>query len=420
VVALAGFAYQCRNVVVDYVQNPLVTELEMVHSSNIHIPDIALCSTLRLNATSMATDGNVSAGAVELIFRHFTQYESDQLSPAAKMDPATAAESLREWSGNLRDLVWRHRLDCEQIFLRCTFQYQEFDCCQRAIPTEHLSYGVCYVFRVPDTSTDMQFADDDAGYAIVMDPMPRTALGHLPPRFRPLELGATMEIYDNYNESILDPILLATNSAITVAVKMQKFERTTDKGGGCDPVLRPFWTYRGMWLKCFSDATEAVCNCSILGYTKYSSLPYCLPMEETYCERIHAVAWEKEYTECLKIAHRPMCHEWSYDLTVSSLDWDVAGVKEVMPEQYGHVDDMLRLKVHFPSLVYTRVRQIERYPLDNLLSNIGGQWGMWVGGSLISMYKLIMAGVKRWRARTSSETQSRGVDEARSSGRSDR
>ena len=50
---------------------------------------------------------------------------------------------------------------------------------------------------------------------------------------------------------------------------------------------------------------------------------------------------------------------------------------------------MINLKVYYPSLKITKVEQVPAYTFDELLSNVGGQLGLFLGASLLTMGEFI-------------------------------
>ena len=54
-------------------------------------------------------------------------------------------------------------------------------------------------------------------------------------------------------------------------------------------------------------------------------------------------------------------------------------------------DNYILLHVFFPSLHYTVTEQVEAFTLDELMSNLGGQLGLFLGVSIITLIELLEA-----------------------------
>ena len=53
--------------------------------------------------------------------------------------------------------------------------------------------------------------------------------------------------------------------------------------------------------------------------------------------------------------------------------------------------NVIALNVFYPSLHYTVTKQVEAFTFDELISNLGGQLGLFLGASLMTMVELVEA-----------------------------
>ena len=97
------------------------------------------------------------------------------------------------------------------------------------------------------------------------------------------------------------------------------------------------------------------------------------------------------------------CHETIFHKSVSYSQWpataDLPFYKTILSESLGlnasHLSDefvrrnFLKISVFFSDMTYRKITEVRQYPLDGLISDIGGQMGIWLGASMFSVIELL-------------------------------
>ncbi len=109
---------------------------------------------------------------------------------------------------------------------------------------------------------------------------------------------------------------------------------------------------------------------------------------------------DADYEECFKKSHEmPICEEWIYRYTISYADFDLDWTKGKFKKMYANATDLVRVQFYYATLSYSVVEEKLRFSVDDLISSIGGQMGLWLGISLISFYDWAVILLRWWRNR---------------------
>ena len=106
------------------------------------------------------------------------------------------------------------------------------------------------------------------------------------------------------------------------------------------------------------------------------------------------------------------CHETKFYKSASYSQWpataDLPFYKKVLSHSLGlnasNLPDefvrrnFLKISVSFSDMTYRRVREERQYPLDGVISDIGGQMGIWLGASMFSVFELFFLLFQFFRA----------------------
>ncbi|GFO34208.1 amiloride-sensitive sodium channel subunit gamma [Plakobranchus ocellatus] len=104
-----------------------------------------------------------------------------------------------------------------------------------------------------------------------------------------------------------------------------------------------------------------------------------------------------KYEQCDKLCPHP-CQETQYSLTISSSVWPSLEYERFLTKKLAQTnsryiganinDDFTKLQIYYQDLIFTHIEQEKAYESMNLISDLGGQLGLWLGLSAITIGEL--------------------------------
>lgn len=150
----------------------------------------------------------------------------------------------------------------------------------------------------------------------------------------------------------------------------------------------PTYTQETCRSNCLNSALDKECGCSYFGLPAANS-PYCTTEEERTCENKHSIA-DAEFDACE--CERPPCFQVDYTVRSSRLSLSRNDVIATMVNEGLTEEEVLQntvsVQINFESIREERVSESKVMSKTQLLSNIGGQMGVFLGVSFISLIEL--------------------------------
>ena len=239
-----------------------------------------------------------------------------------------------------------------------------------------------------------------------------------------LPVGVKVMIH-NRNENVefvadTNAVLVSPGTMTSIQIKKQAIERLPPpfpdhciKDENADEVIGrpvPSTTRYSVGLCEFMcDVKEKMKHCKVVESKDLNQLKLLFPNDTSY----RTVETLKEYLCLYYEFHRlpnvtrdcncpQPCKELKYKLTVSTALWpsndDVAYMCSLLPQagiKFGRVcskevikDNMLRLQIYFKDFTVESIKQTPAYGRDQFISDLGGSIGLWIGGSVYSLFEL--------------------------------
>uniref|UniRef100_A0A1I7SHV3 LCCL domain-containing protein n=1 Tax=Bursaphelenchus xylophilus TaxID=6326 RepID=A0A1I7SHV3_BURXY len=137
------------------------------------------------------------------------------------------------------------------------------------------------------------------------------------------------------------------------------------------------------------------CGCYDPAYPKPNSTDTMCTIEDNYdCWNQQSNHTGSDYS-CTQ-----PCHEGTYEVTVSSAKWPSSSltiIGECEEGEYGnqtclemYTDNGALIEVYYEKLNYETMEESAAYTVSTLLSNFGGQIGLWLGMSVISVIEFFV------------------------------
>ena len=152
--------------------------------------------------------------------------------------------------------------------------------------------------------------------------------------------------------------------------------------------LADTYTFERCMLDCLLYHSIQQCNC---GFKKHGS-DACTLADYYFCIGPR----QREYYN--KCDCKKPCEQTTYNIQLTTLQLPTPFLMDLLNSHnftYKTGEEIRRnviaLNVFYPSLYYTVTEQVEAFTLDELISNLGGQLGLFLGASLMTMVELVEA-----------------------------
>ncbi|XP_073492794.1 epithelial sodium channel subunit beta [Aquarana catesbeiana] len=146
---------------------------------------------------------------------------------------------------------------------------------------------------------------------------------------------------------------------------------------------------------CFQEIMVKYCKCAYYLFPLLNGAHYCNNQEDPDWVPCYYNIWDtvSHREQCINMCQQP-CNDSNYKMTISMADWPSAAAedwifhvlsyeKDTSLDITVNRDGIMRLNIYFEEFNY---RSISESPTTNvvwLLSNLGGQFGFWMGGSVL-------------------------------------
>nr|BAC26190.1 unnamed protein product [Mus musculus] len=295
----------------------------------------------------------------------------------------------------------------DRIILACLFGTEP--CSHRNFtPIFYPDYGNCYIFNWGMTEETLPSANPgtEFGLKLILD------IGqedYVP--FLASTAGARLMLHEQRTYPFIreEGIYAMAGTETSIGVLVDKLQRKGEPYSPCTmngsdvaiknlySVYNTTYSIQACLHSCFQD--HMIRNCSCGHYL------YPLPEGEKYCNNRDFPDWAYCYLNlqmsvtqretCLSMC-KESCNDTQYKMTISMADWPSEASEDwilhVLSQERDQSSNItlsrkgiVKLNIYFQEFNY---RTIEESPANNivwLLSNLGGQFGFWMGGSVLCL-----------------------------------
>lgn len=295
----------------------------------------------------------------------------------------------------------------EQVILACLFGAEP--CSYRNFTTLfHPDYGNCYIFNwgmtekaVPSANPGVEF-----GLKLVLD---ISQEDYVP--FLTSTAGARLLLHEQRSYPFVkdEGIYAMSGTETSIGVLVDKLERKGEPYSHCTvngsdvPVHNIYsdhnttYSIQACIHSCFQDHMIQNCSC---GYYLYP-----LPQGARYCNDKDFPDWVYCYSElhrsldqreaCIGMC-KESCNDTQYKMTISMADWPSEASEDwifhVLSQERDQSTNItlsrkgvVKLNIYFQEFNYRTIEESAAYNIVWLLSNLGGQFGFWMGGSVLCL-----------------------------------
>ncbi|KAL7636898.1 UNVERIFIED_CONTAM: hypothetical protein RMT77_012656 [Armadillidium vulgare] len=197
------------------------------------------------------------------------------------------------------------------------------------------------------------------------------------------------------------------DASTNIQLKVKKYKRVTPPHGKCrNKRIDSKYSYTQMLCKkiCLEKYIQEECQCKLGMSPAYDQFPNNTNLtscsgdkvKDNFCLGIAQFKFTHRLLDC----DCPIkCDEDEYDVMTSSSHADINYFKiiqNIKKENAGDYDcswstnSTVRFRVYLQNLKYELIKESPSYSFDTLISNLGGNLGLFVGMSIVSMVELVV------------------------------
>ncbi|XP_031288917.1 amiloride-sensitive sodium channel subunit beta [Camelus dromedarius] len=329
---------------------------------------------------------------------------------------SSATQAVTEWytlqATNIFSQVPRQELvtmgySGEQLILACLFgaepcSYRNFT------PIFHPDYGNCYIFNWGMTEKALLSSNPGAefGLKLILD---MGQEDYVP--FLTSTAGARLMLHEQRSYPFIkdEGIYAMSGTETSIGVMVDRLQRKGEPYSQCtvngsDVPIRNLYSHynttysiQACIRSCFQD--HMITNCSCGHYL------YPLPRGEKYCSNREFPDWAYCYSalrtslaqreSCIDVC-KESCNDTQYKMTVSMADWPSEASEDwifhVLSQERDQSTNItlsrkgiVKLNIYFQEFNYRIIEESAANNIVWLLSNLGGQFGFWMGGSVLCL-----------------------------------
>ncbi|CAJ0962408.1 unnamed protein product, partial [Mesorhabditis belari] len=154
-------------------------------------------------------------------------------------------------------------------------------------------------------------------------------------------------------------------------------------------------TYSSVYCleECFMAAAEQQCNCSVVAATMPQRERTCTTKEFYTCFLMGAQdLWSSERKKKCRLQCPLPCTYWEYEKQISFASFPSKSARQFVKDEkeWEKLQSTIILEIYFKDLKYTSIKHVVAMPFQSLIAQIGGQFGLWAGGSVICLLQTII------------------------------
>lgn len=384
--------YEMAMIACQYHTNPTATQVTPWFLENYPYPRILFCPNEWINETKVA-ELNLSKPVVTYALSLLqdlvlAQEEKDNFT-ASGYNVSDLDLTLRQFltSRNYTTYIDFYRLIANEpkMVARC----DQCDWTRKHV----VASGVCIQLRLLPASSAFLIQSPPA--FLYSEPKPDLKASRLVPKYS--GMYTTDALYVSYltqNEFFLhDPVLLNRNSSYVLRIKPTLYQRLNKPEKPCvtpEIYRRTNHSQLMCYARCDEEHKRKCQGCFYLGYHpgKISNGTIPADFNIPLCSSIfHDVVAENctssgpLFDGCIRVCN-PLCHEWVYETTIIP----VSQRKLLSQNKEEDITVAFSYQVRYGETV---IKEVSTYTWDTFLSNVGGQLGLWMGASIVSLLQLL-------------------------------
>ncbi|XP_072049118.1 acid-sensing ion channel 1B-like [Amphiura filiformis] len=411
--AFGLFIWQFTERITAYLKFDYNTLVEVEHRSELTFPAVTICNYNRFYNSRISEEYRKYLDRVLKFADTLNYYD-------AYSENSEGYESAEIWDG-LNDEFDFEQFSTQSGFrlndslLRCDWKGEKDSCSAENFTAIFIpDYGICYQFNINDKDENrlrqtLPGADNGLSILININQKEYTETfkrGHH-------EAGLKFVVHQWDDQPLIETLGLAIAPGFHTyaAVREKKYESLPKPWGKCKSV-KDGYNEKHCLFDCRLKRIVSTCNCRPLGYTGKSQI--CTPDQQADC--VAKALQEYRSIASSDVCNCPtQCTEVVYTASLSMTSFPSDELAEEYQKKYetfiGVVDkdnssfsnsgdlklrkNLVYLDVYFDELSETTFKQVEAMSFSALLSDLGGQMGLFLGMSAITAAEVLEYLVKK-------------------------
>ncbi|XP_028249471.1 acid-sensing ion channel 4-A [Parambassis ranga] len=381
--SLALFLYQAAKCAISYLEHPHVTALNEEATPEMVFPAVTICNINRFRFSAL-TDADIYHLAN---LTGLPPKNRDGHKPADLMYPAPDMQDIFNRTG--------HQL--EEMLMSCNFSGQ--NCSADDFTVVYTRYGKCYTFNGnKTTSRKSKQGGMGNGLEIMLDIQQDEYL----PIWREtnetsLEAGIRVQIHSQDEPPYIHQLGFGVSPGFQTFVSCQEQRLTylPQPWGNCRSTSKEkfpgYDTYSisACRLLCETNEVIRVCKCRMVHMPGTADI--CPPSKINCVDKALAQLQKNTGDSC---PCETPCNLTRYGKELSMVKIPSKGSARYLSRKYDKSEDYIRenflvLDIFFEALNYETIEQKKAYDVAGLLGDIGGQMGLFIGASILTVLEIL-------------------------------
>ncbi|XP_026205916.1 acid-sensing ion channel 1B isoform X4 [Anabas testudineus] len=386
--ALSAFLYQVVDRVIYYLQYDHITMLDEKSASNMTFPAVTMCNYNFVRKSQMSYS--------DLIFMGPLLGFEEGMAPGFPLAPEPDRPPGSRFS--LDEFYTRTRHRIEDILLDCKFR--GLDCGPENFKEIFTRYGKCYTFNSGQDGRPLLVTMKGGmgnGLELMLDIQQDEYLpvwGETDETS--FEAGIKVQIHTQDEPPFIDQLGfgVAPGFQTFVSCQEQRLTYLPPPWGDCKSTSINsdfFSTYSITACRIDCETRYLVENCNCRMVHMPGDAPYCTPEQYKECADPaldFLVERDNDYCVC-----ETPCNLTRYGKELSFVKIPSKASAKYLAKKFNKTeqyisDNILVLDIYFEALNYETIEQKKAYELAGLLGDIGGQMGLFIGASILTILEL--------------------------------
>lgn len=393
----------------------------IVPINGLSFPEVTICNLNPLDM-SKVSKMNVSESELIYIMKYFNEITKSQNS-ANSVEDVKFRHFIKHYAENTRtqfdvsEFLLSVSKTCEETFVSCSFGREKMENCCEHVITEMTENGVC--FRLSNNNDEYRqwYSGNGFGWELVLNGNNNEVEDNQYSDYDP-ERGFLIMVHESNKYPRINSfgVAVSPNSQLHAAIAMKNISLldkanwgSCSKGWTRNDTEHVQYTANHCEIDCKLRKIQEECGCSPLAYSaralfQISNVPVCTPIEIANCFqnlRGDEDRWE-DNCNCPS-----ECNLLEFDVTnsYSDLDGRSRGFSSLQVE-----NDISHVSLYYSRVAYERIEQQKQLQTADLLSNIAGSMGLFLGMSTVTLLEIFIYLFKSVWGTVNSTRQQQFVD----------